>query len=143
MTDLRNLAPRAVGRLSIASTRCLIQSHRPWLSALFAPSWVCQLAKQVRVFPPTSVRRRVGVGPGWAEATGQAGGWVVRHVRGAQADSAFDSSRQWTGGYPGGQRKTVAHGFEYGHGPPKTVTDDCPADGIQKVRGSNPPRVHH
>ena len=65
-------------------------------------------------------------------------GWVVRHVRDSQADSAFDSSMRWTGSHRGGQQKTVAHGFEYGHGPPKTLTDDCPADGIQKVRGSNP-----
>jgi len=57
---------------------------------------------------------------------------------GAEADSACDSSRRWTGSYRAGQQKTVAHGFEYGHGPPKTLTDDCTADGIQKVRGSNP-----
>ena len=66
--------------------------------------------------------------------------WAVRHMGDAQADSAFDSSRRWTGSHRGGQQKAVAHGFEYGHGPPKTLTDDCPADGIQKVGGSNPLR---
>ncbi len=62
----------------------------------------------------------------------------LRHMGGAEADSACDSSSRRTGSYRGGQQKTVAHGFEYGHGPRKTLTDDCPADGIQKVRGSNP-----
>ncbi len=68
---------------------------------------------------------------------------MVRHDGGTQADSAFDSSRRWTDSYRGGQQKTVALGFEYDMGPPKTLTDDCPADGIQKVRGSNPSGLHH
>jgi hypothetical protein len=77
---------------------------------------------------PVVVRNRRALGSEWA----------VGHMGDAQADSAFDSSSRWTGSYRGGQQKTVAHGFEYGRGPPKTLADDCPADGIQKVRGSNP-----
>ena len=54
------------------------------------------------------------------------------------ADSAFDSNWQWTAADDGGEGRTPRHGIEYEHGPPKTLTDACPADGIQKVRGSNP-----
>ena len=81
-------------------------------------------------------RPHVGVGGGWPRlrARQRMGG----SSGGPRADSAFDSSRPWTGSYRAGQQKTMAQGFEYGHGPPKTLTDDCPADGIQKVRGSNP-----
>jgi len=73
-----------------------------------------------------------------AASSGPGSEWVYGTSAGAQADSAFDSSRPWIDSYRGGQQRIVAHGIEYGHGPPKTPTDDCPADGIQKVRGSNP-----
>ncbi len=56
----------------------------------------------------------------------------------SSADSAFDSNPRRTEGDHRGRRGTTAHGIEYRRGPPRTSTDTCPADGIQKVRGSNP-----